>query len=296
MTKRHYIHLIHRYWVFFENLLCYGYAMDRIPGMSVYPFDQWSAGRPEWQDPNNVIILWLWSSPGMIDVIPKERKASLAVWYIESVGPPEGLCPDQRPVLERFLGYFKVPELVIVGFPSSAEFLKPYCRKVIYAPTGYDPAVMGTPNWSAPKKYDFAFCGLEAGRRNWIFPALRKRFGTRFIHITGKFGLDRKSIYDQCRVVLYIAHSVEPCFAPMRIWQSIASSAALVTEKRDVWPAVAGRHYIEVPEAKETELDQFIDRIERTLDQPLEEIARRAHEELSVYTVDRAMEYIAAAL
>lgn len=293
---RRYIHIIHRYWVFFENLLCYGYATERLPWMSVAPWDQWSADRPEWQDPNNVIILWLWGTPGMLDVVPENYKASLVIWYIESVGPPEGLCSDQRPVLERYLGYFKKPDLVVVGFPSSAKFLEPYCRKVIYAPTGYDPGIMGKPDWSAPKEYDFGFCGLEAGRRNWIFPAMRKRFGGRFLHITGRFGLDRKVLYDRCRAVLYIAHSTEPCFAPLRIWQSIASSAALATERRDVWPAIPGRHYIELPEAQENDIDWFIDQVEGVLKMPLEEIARRAHDELAGYSVDRAMEFIRAAI
>jgi hypothetical protein len=296
VARRYYINIIHPYWVFFENLVCYGAAAGRLSWMTTLPWTQWSADRPEWQDPNNVIIVWLWGSPGILDVVAQERKATLVIWYIESVGPPEGLCSDQKATLTRFLDYFKVPDLVVVGFPSSEEFLRPYCRKVIHAPTGYDPGIMGKPDWSQPKEFDFGFCGLQTGRREWILPALKRRFGPRFVHILGKFGMDRKRIYDRCRAVLYIAHSTEPCFAPLRIWQSIASAAAIVTEKRDVWPAVAGKHYIELPEAQEACVDEFVDQVEQTLQFPLEAIARRAHEDLSQYTVDRAMEYIVAAV
>jgi len=296
VPRRYYINILHPYMVFFENLISYAQASYAYNWMTAFPWTHWSSDRPEWQDPNNVIIIWLWGSPVMLDVVPEKRKATLVIWYIESVGPLEGLCSDQKATLTRFLDYFKVPELVVVGFPSSEAFLRPYCRKVIHAPTGYNSFIMGTPDWEAPKDYDVGFCGLVTGRREWIMPALQKRFGKKFLHILNTFGQDRKRFYDRCRINLYIAHSMEPCYAPMRIWQSIASSSALVTEKRDVWPAVAGRHYVELPEAQEAHVDEFIDQVEQTLQFPLESIARRAHEELSQYTVGRSMEYIVAAV
>ena len=294
MAHRRYIHIIHPYIAFAEILSCYKAASSRLRWMSAVSWNEWSASRPEWQDPNNAIILWLWGLPGLLNVVPPQRKAMFAVRYMESVGPLEKLCPVQRPILGGFLKYFKVPDIVIVGSPSAAQFLRPYCKKVAAAPIGYDSGVMGTPDWTRAKEYDFGYCGWPTGRRDWIIPALRNRFGKKFFQFFGIYGPGRKRIFDQCRVALHIPHSEESYLSSERIWHFVASSATLVTEKRDVWPAVAGRHYIELPEAKESELDLFVDRVEQTLRLPLEEIARRAHSELSIYTIEKAMEYITA--
>jgi len=296
MVHRRYIHIIHPSITFAENLACYKAAASRLPWMSASSWAEWSIKRPEWQDPNNVIIFWLYGLPGLLDVIPQQRKAALAIWYMESVGPIDKLCPPQKATLARFLDYFKTPDIVIATSPPAAAFLKPYCKKVTFAPTGYEPKVMGTPDWTRIKEYDFGYCGWPTGRRDWIIPALENHFGNRMIHFFGPYGQERKLIYEKCRATLYIAHSDEPSFPGFRIWQSVATSSALVTEKRDVWPATAGRHYVEVPEAKKEDVGEFVAKIEQTLNLPLEEIARRAHTELSLYAVDRAMEYITAAI
>lgn len=283
---KRYIHVFPEFVVFDEIFACYQAAASRLKWMSVA---HWSAQYSDWQDPNNVIVLWWCNFPSLLREVPPQRKAVFAMRYMESIGPPEKLCPLQRAILESHLEYLKVPDLIIVGAPSTAQFLRPHCQNVVAIPIGYDPVVMGTPDWSAPKEYDFCFCGCVVGRREWIIPALKSRFGNRFVDVTGRFGLDRKAAYDRCRVALHIPHSEESYLSSERIWQFIASSAAMVTEKRDVWPAVAGRHYIELPEAQEKDVDKFIDSVEQALKLPLTDIARTAHEELSGYTVDRCL-------
>ena len=116
------------------------------------------------------------------------------------------------------------------------------------------------------------------------------------IHFFGPYGPERKLIYEKCRANLYIAHSDEPSFPGFRIWQSIATSSALVTEKRDAWPAMAGKHYVELPEAKREDIGKFIGQLEQALKLPLTEIARRAHAELCAFGVERVMQYITAAI
>jgi len=298
MAHRRYIHIFPRPgFIFDEIIACYKAAASRLEWMSVSSWPaEWSANRPEWQDPNNTIILWWVPFPTLLDVVPPQRKAAFAIRYMESIGPFEKLCSLQKSAFTRSLRAFEVPDVLFVESPSAAEFIRPYCQKAAAYPVGYDPEVMGTPDWSTPKEYDFGFCGIMTGRRDWIIPALKRRFGSKFIQIWGPYGLERKRIYDRCRVALYVPHSEEICLPGMRIWQFISSSAALVMEKRDGWPAIAGRHYIELPEAKESELDKFIDQVEQVLKQPLEEIARRAHTELSGYTVEKAMEYITSVL
>lgn len=179
-------------------------------------------------------------------------------------------------------------DIVFAGCPAAAEWLRPNCRKVALGPIGYDPVVMGTPNWLAKKQYDLVFYGTPTGRRKWILPEIAKRRGFRFARFNA-FGRDRTSFLNSSRAVLHVGHSDEPGFPGMRLWQAIASSAALLTEPRDAWPAVAGRHYVELPKPAEDRIGEFLDAIERALSGPLENTARVAHEELSKYTVERCM-------
>jgi len=77
----------------------------------------------------------------------------------------------------------------------------------------------------------------------------------------------------------------------MRLWQSIASSAALISERRDAWPAVPGKHYVSIEPATKTNLRRFLSELDYVLNHyPLEDMAKLAHEELSLYTIDRCME------
>jgi hypothetical protein len=178
-------------------------------------------------------------------------------------------------------------ELIICHTPTVEKFLKPHARRTAVVPIGYEPGTLGTPDWSCPKTADIGYCGSAVGRRMGIVPFLEGRLKGMFRHF-GAWGLDRKAIYDSCRTALYIGHSSEQSFSTSRLWAAIATSATLLTEPRDAWPAVAGRHYIELPKADDTE--RFYEALVKTLERnDLPEIARRAHEELSAYTIERCM-------
>jgi hypothetical protein len=264
----------------------YRSASVRLPWMSVQDLSGWSLERPEWQDPETVLVFW-----GRFPAsVPEPRRAGLVYRFSESVGQVEGLVAYQQELLREFTQIAIVPDLVLVGSPTVADFWKPFVRAVAVAPVGYEPACVGFPDWGVSKKFDLTFRGNQIGRRIPIFKQLRKSYRSMLLEFHA-FGLDRKVKMDECRIDLYVGHSEEPSFPGSRLWATIASSAALVTEPRDAWPAVRGRHYIEIPSFDSDMPEFFIESLDALIAHPriLEGIARTAHNELSLYTIDRCM-------
>lgn len=269
--------------VFSETMECYRRAAARLGCVRVEDASTWSWRRPEWQDPTNVILFW--GRPGEI---PAPRRARCALRYTESSGPPEGLIPNQKAEQDWLQKNGRAFDVVFVGTPAVKAYVESFCKKTVAAPIGYDAGTMGIPDWNAKKSRELCFYGSFMGRRQWIIPFLGSRLGHRF-HMVHKFGRLRQKTLNGSRAILYVGHSKEPGFPGLRLWQAIATSAALVTEDRDAWPAIAGRHYVPIPEAREDNPEELAASIESALDQPLQDIARTAHEELSPYTVDRCL-------
>lgn len=269
--------------VFSEVIECYGRAAARLGSVSIAVSDEWSADRREWADPENIILFW-----GGHPSIPPGRRARCALRYTESSGAPDGLIPNQRVELEWLEANGRAFDIVFVGTPAVKAAVESHCKRTVAVPIGYDAGAMGIPDWDAKKVRDFTFYGSLMGRRQWIIPLLKKTFGSR-ISIVHKFGRIRQKALNCARTILYVGHSVEPGFPGMRLWQAIATSAALVTEDRDAWPAVPWRHYIPIPNAREEAPGEFIASMENALHNDLGAIAKRAHEELSTYTVDRCI-------
>lgn len=285
---RRYILIFPEGSVFFQEVAdWYRSAAKRIPWMSVEGLSTWCPRRPEWQDPETILIFW-----GRFPIaLPEQRRAGLVYRFSESVGAIEGLSPNQQKLLTGFMAIAQVPDLVLVGAPAVADFWRSSVRAVAVAPVGYEPDLVGAPNWASKKRFDLTFRGNVIGRRVSIIKHLKKALGDR-LHLMEAFGLDRKHQLDKCRVDLYIGHSEELGFAGSRLWPLIGSSATLVTEPRDAWPAVPGRHYIEIEAANPERLDLLLETLERVLANPeeLTRVSRTAHEELSAYTIDRCME------
>lgn len=266
---------------------CYRSAARRMPWMAVEDVSLWTPYREEWQDPELVVIFW-----GVLpDSIPKVRRAAVALRYTESVGDASGLNPVQHEIIERFTAVASIPDLLIGGTSTVADFWSGKYRASAFAPIGYESDALGRPDWTAKKTSDLAFRGNYLGRRVWILKKLRRQFPRlRWIH---SFGLNRKAELDLSLLDLYIGHSDEPSFPGMRLWQGIASSATLVTEPRDAWPAVAGRHYIEIPAAVPDVFEVFVESLKSVLklgEGSLRSVSMTAHAELSVYTIERCME------
>lgn len=284
-TDFHYIHIFKPVSVFAETRACYALAAKRLGWMSVDDGLEWNRDRAEWRDPEVMLIFW-----GFLPEVPEGRSAALGIRYTESIGSPSDLIENQRAEQERLVALSGKLDIVFTGAPSNLCFIDKFCRRTALMPAGYEAAVMGMPDWSASKKHDLAVYGTEAGRRQWIMPALRQRFGERLLDIQA-YGAGRKAALDTCRAVLYVGHSSEAAFPGMRLWQAISSSAALITERRDAWPAVPGKHFLEVEPAVQGNSDLFVDAVDRELaGKDLRAVAVDAHDHLSEYTAERCME------
>lgn len=284
-TGFHYIHIFRPDEVFFEIRGCYNRASERLPWMSIQEDTEWHAGKAEWQDPGNMLIFWGFELPEL----PESRRASFGIKYLESVGKPDGMIPVQQQCIKGLFKWALEPDIVFTGSPSALAFLKPHCRKVTLFPIGYEPEVMGVPAWSTPKTHDIAVYGADVGRRRVILDAARRRFKNRLLDIN-VFNEERKKAIEGARSVLYVGHSEEVAFPGMRLWQMIAASTALITERRDSWPADPDRHMITLEPVDMHRIHAFLDGVEDALEQDLEAIARAAHTDLSRYTVERCME------
>ena len=271
---------------FAEVEQAYRRALSNVNPSVVYTLGHFAIlKKKEWYDPNAAIVFFR----DIPEHIPPDRKAKCAFYYTESVGDPGHLIPYQQTLLNYYSSKVHEFDLVFAGTPSAVDFWRPLCRKVALSPLGYDPEVMGSPNWSREKTHDIGFCGSMLGRRTWVLPAIRNRFGSRYLEIGGISGKERNEAFDACRMMLYIGHSDEKSFAHLRLWSAVSSSAALVTEERDAWPAVAGRHYVSLLPVEEHNPEAFVDQLAETLKLPLEKIARVMHEEMSLYTADRCL-------
>jgi hypothetical protein len=254
--------------------------------MDVDDLDAWLVERPEWFIPEFVLIFWAL----LPDQVPAKRTAAYAFRYTESAGDSELLAETQVAAMMQFAFRASEPDIVFFGNPVIADYWSRLCRAVAICPSGYEREVLGIPNWEAPKSQDLTFYGSDIGRRPWILEAVSRKFGNRFLRM-GDYGFRRKRHLDASRADLYVGHSSDYAFPGTRLWHAIASSAALISERRDAWPAIPGRHYVELEPADIGNPEVFIGQLAEVLDhQPLKQIARTAHEELSLYTVDRCME------
>lgn len=272
-------------WIFDEVRFCYERAAARLSGITIrHDYYYWTPEKPEWDDPD-LAVIFLCNIPW---VVPPGRRAKFIFQYVESVGDPRNMVPEQRKWLEYYMTRAQEPDLFLGGTPTVRDFWAPLARRSALTPLGYNPEIMGSPDWTRAKTYDVGFCGVNVGRREWILPALQRRLGNRFLNITA-FGRARNDAFDFCKAMLYIGHSEERAFADMRLWSAVATSAALVTEDRDAWPAIPGKHYLTLPHAQKENPDEFVDAVEKALKEPLVDIAKAMHKDLSVFTTEECI-------
>lgn len=270
---------------FEEFEAAYKKATSKMDRVSIDRLDRWTPDRPEWKDPSVAVIFWC----QLPTQIPSDRAARCAFYHLESSASPETLTRGQGEMVEKFIQRAKELDLFLVTTPAAEEFWASKAKKVSVVPIGYDAETMGAPDWFQPKTHDIGYCGTLVGRREWIVPVIQKRFGNRF-KLIQEIGKKMQEEFNSCRVMLHVAHSEEPGFPTLRLWQAISTSAVLVTERRDAWPGVAGRHFLAVPPAQRENPESFADSIEELLRRPLVCIAYQAHHDLAAYTVNRCIE------
>lgn len=277
---------------FRELFESYRAASKNLPWMSAVP----AAETLRWAEESPVagrgrLLVILWGAASLEGGKLPGKGALVAVRFTETYARPEDTTPDQARWFAEFSARRSEYDLVVVHSPSVYAGIAPGVRRAVLSPIGYQADVMGRPDWEKPKDWDAAGYGTPVGRRTWLMPRVREHLGKRYRDVTGNFGRERKLLLDQARAILYVNHSRAAAFGTSRLWQAVASSAALLIGRCDAWPAVEGRHYVALPWAEEGEVGAYLGALEEALGRDdLAAIARRTHEELSRYTVRRCLE------
>jgi hypothetical protein len=285
-TGLHYINVINN-----ENLAyldyhaAYAAMSQRVPWVSVITPREFVEQRKTLRYMNDdrfMYILWH-TMPQMIDP-PSERGARLAHRYTELIGDFDGLL-NHRKALSEFTNKIHYYDLVFVHNNYAKDYFKKYTSNVHIAPLGYDRDVLGSPNFEAEKEHDMVFYGGVIGKRKLLVD-LRDKMARELYLMPGNYGLDRHKVLNRSKAVVHTQQVDKSAFATMRLWQTIASSAAMLLEPIDAFPAVPGRHYVEIPSITAGNIDTVAGTVDDILENTdLLAIAKRAHEELAHMTV-----------
>jgi hypothetical protein len=157
-------------------------------------------------------------------------------------------------------------------------------------PMGWDPLVLGRPNWDIPKRHRFTYVGAMAGKRAWLVPGMQGALGEDMHHATDVWGADFIARLNASVANLYLSHSDIHSFSTFRIWQTLSSSAAMIAEKgRDCWPMEEGM-YIGVPTITRANGPQVARTIAAIPDSVYASAARKLHEGLAAdFTFEKVL-------
>lgn len=241
----------------------------------------------------DMLIVWGWGlgawGTTVAPVARGARRYRVALHYGETLGDPELLTAPQRKMLENMLSVAAAYDTIFVHTPSAQRWLAGCGVEAHLAPLGYSPEVFGRPDWETKKQWDAVHYGARLGRRLGmpkIARSMKKK--CKLIYV---FGDERQACLQRSRSVLQLHHCDASCsFASLRLWQAIGTSATLLMEPCDAWPALGGRHYVELPVYQRGSEREFAKAVDEVLAQDVAAIARCAHEELSAYTPARMME------
>jgi hypothetical protein len=89
---------------------------------------------------------------------------------------------------------------------------------------------------------------------------------------------------------LYLTHSDVHSFSTPRIWQAVATSAAMITEGgKDCWPMTEDM-YVPLPVITQANVMEVARFVRALSDTELEQVSRRLHDALRHYTIDHVVE------
>lgn len=264
----------------------YARLASRLPWLDVvweheYPALRAAAGEKD------VFVLWHDIDHG------GPRKCRTVYYYQDSVGHPSQMIRHQAAMLHELLFHSRRYDAILVHEPWSADYLRQILPRVGVAASGYDPEILGTPDWDCEKKNDAAFYGYLTGLREGHIPAMEQRLGERLAILNGSYGWERHIRLNRSKAILHVPHSIAS-FPALRLWQAISSSAALLAPAYSAWPAEAGKHFAPLPWPKEGDPSPFMAAVEESLSgTDLKTMAVRAHEDLSRWTIERCADELA---
>jgi len=288
-----YLHIFPDYSSYADVYQSYKKAAEKLAWMEVLLLGEWPKRKDAaCADPALCVIFW-----GHNVGVAVDRKCLVGLHYSESLASLEDLKAFERNQYRQFDEFLKRIDFVDFVFahtPLAVEQMKWYIphEKIVLAPTGYDPDVMGRPDWSIPKIHDLVHYGCPTYRRRTATALIQSRLHHKVSNLTNKYGRDRQSALNRSKAILTIQHTPKLAFPTFRLWQAITSSASLVIEPIDVWPALPNQHYLQIPWVDQASADKVAAQLDEALADAnrLAGLARRAYEDLSKYTPGYCME------
>lgn len=290
----HYIHVITDEWgPFVDVRSTLESVANRTEWMSVIRpgrFCGMMDASKEKQDSGVMFIDWTSSNP----VIPEKHKRNciVAVAYIESVGDGSKMLKQHVLHWEAFKKNGHLYDAVFVPTPMRLKKVEKSGVSTYLYPLGWDAYSSGLPNFYACKHRGYIFYGSMAGKRELIFPFLKKKLCNRLEFVSGNFGRSLQGILDESKASLHIAHSDVESFPQWRLWQTVSTSAALVTEQADIWPMEAGRHCLVINRVTAHNAEETVQELNNIMmTKDLISVAKTCHDEIgSNFTAEKCID------
>lgn len=238
-----------------------------------------------YESTDSYYILW----HDMNGVNKDNRNSKIFIHYSEMIGEELTYQP-QFELYNKFIKNLNNYDLVLVHTPYAEKILKNVIEKVHYCPIGYDELVYGKPDFKATKTYDINFVGSMVGRRKVILDNIKKTYKDRLI-TKASWGNDRHNRLNSSRINLIIPWSLKSSFTSMRLWQTIGSSSVMAVECVDAYPALPGKHYIQLPSFTD-DFNKAMWILRDALRSDLISMATQAYEDLSTITTKTSMDAI----
>jgi hypothetical protein len=234
-------------------------------------------------DERNFVVMWgVWAPRP-----PADRKAIFTRVFSEA------LNTEARPMIRAHRDWLVAAQRglrhVDAAFghtPWMAEQLARHAGRGFVLPMGWDPDIFGSPKWDSPKHYRLSYVGVLAGKRSWLVPMMAEQLGDHFFNATGCWGNRIIEVFNQSRANLYVSHSDIQSFSTFRIWQTVASSAALIAESgRDCWP-MTEEMYIGLPMLTKENARVVCEGLKYIPDEDFIAKSRALHEGLAHFTIE----------
>jgi hypothetical protein len=260
------------------------YKLNQTPWLMLIPTSAFPYVFNTLRDQRSVFLLW---THGMLPYLPYERHATVFSMYFEAYDEDRSkLAPDHLRDLESFVSHADRLDAVGCHTPWMAEQLgRTTSRQSFVLPYGYDHRCMGPPDWDAPKDHEAMFYGSMVGKRLSLIEKVSSFGMGKGLHIGTSYGSVLYDYLNRSKVNINLYHYDVQSYSTWRLFQSACSSAALLTEDGDIWPA-SRESMLMLPEhvTVETAYGHIVCRINDLSHEDALRTARSLAEDLSRFT------------
>lgn len=205
-------------------------------------------------------------------IMQQARRAKVFFVYCEPLGPVSGMTGDGRAYMTSLQSIAHLFDGILVHTPDMRTLMRMTLAEWgVNIPVGVFEAglhldAVVQPDFTTPKDIEFLFYGAMAGKRAWSVPLLKEKLGSRLCIAEGYYGKALGALLNRSKVSLYIAHSDVTSFSTWRIWQTMATSAALAIEcldgqEADAYPLMPYEHYLPLPKLTRFNVDEFVNKL-----------------------------------